>query len=152
MSRTAEEIAPLNLADAPGNFFMKPNGVFFVDRAGRAGVLETSAYALRKPDVAFATQSGPMLVIDGKIHPRFEPDGLSKYIRNGVGVDKTGAVYFAISQTPVSLGSFARLYRDTACRARMRLFFDGGGIGAARRAEISGGRAVSGGADGVGRR
>lgn len=118
------ELSPLNTGDAPGNFFMKPNGVFFIDAAGRAGVLETDAYAAAKPAVAFATQSGPMLVIDGKMHPRFEPDGQSKYIRNGVGVDKAGVAFFAISQAPVSLGSFARLFRD-ALSCSNALFFDG---------------------------
>ncbi|EAB6718327.1 hypothetical protein DUP91_28835, partial [Salmonella enterica subsp. enterica] len=28
------ELSPLNTDDAPGNFFMKPNGVFFVDKTG----------------------------------------------------------------------------------------------------------------------
>jgi uncharacterized protein YigE (DUF2233 family) len=119
-----KEIAPLNTADAPGNFFMKPNGVFFVTRDGKAGVLETTAFAAAKPDVAFATQSGPMLVIDGVLHPRFEPDGQSKYVRNGVGVDEAGRAVFAISRGEVSLGKFARLYRD-ALGCRNALFFDG---------------------------
>lgn len=118
------ETTSLNLGAAPGNFFMKPNGVFFVDQTGRAGVLETQAYATAKRTVRYATQSGPMLVIEGKIHPRFEPDGQSKHIRNGVGVDKTGAAIFAISRMPVSLGAFARLFRDELGCANA-LFFDG---------------------------
>lgn len=118
------EIAPLNIADAPGNFFMKPNGVFFVTKDGKTGVLATTAYAAARPDVAYATQSGPMLVIDGHIHPRFELDGQSRYIRNGVGVDETGKAVFAISRGEVSLGKFARLYRD-ALGCRNALFFDG---------------------------
>jgi uncharacterized protein YigE (DUF2233 family) len=118
------EIAPLNLGDAPGNFFMKPNGVFFVDGAGKAGLLASEAFAAAKPAVKYATQSGPMLVIEGEVHPRFEPDGQSKYIRNGVGVDKSGVPVFAISRTPVSLGSFARLFRN-ALDCPDALFFDG---------------------------
>lgn len=118
------ERAPLNTADAPGNFFMKPNGVFFIDRAGKAGVLATEAFEALKPAVLSATQSGPMLVIDGNMHPRFEPDGQSKYVRNGVGVDKTGRAVFAISREPVSLGKFARLFLD-ALECPNALFFDG---------------------------
>jgi uncharacterized protein YigE (DUF2233 family) len=115
---------PLNTADAEGNFFLKPNGVFFVRPDGSAGVLETSAYAAAHPEVAYATQSGPMLVIDGQIHPRFEPDGTSRYIRNGVGVTADGTVVLAISRMEVSLGSFARLFRDElACPNA--LFLDG---------------------------
>lgn len=104
--------APLNTADGEGNFFLKPNGVFFVRTDGSAGVLETGAYAAAHPEVAYATQSGPMLVIDGKVHPRFEPDGTSRFIRNGVGVRADGTVMLAISRSQVSLGSFARLFRD----------------------------------------
>jgi uncharacterized protein YigE (DUF2233 family) len=118
------ELAPLNTADGKGNFFMKPNGVFFVDEDGRAGVLETDAYAGSGIRPRFATQSGPMLVIDGDVHSRFEPDGESRYIRNGVGVDEAGRVVLAISRSPVSLGRFARLYRD-ALGCRNALFFDG---------------------------
>lgn len=114
----------LNMANAAGNFFLKPNGVFFVGKDGRAGVLETNAYAAAKLDVAFATQSGPMLVIDGQLHPRFEADGLSRYIRNGVGVRADGIVVLVISRRPVSLGSFGRLFQDTlACPNA--LFLDG---------------------------
>ncbi len=115
---------PLNTEEAEGNFFLKPNGVFFVGRDGRVGVLETGAYAAARPDVAFATQSGPMLVIDGQLHPRFEADGLSRYIRNGVGVRSDGIVVLAISRGAVSLGSFGRLFKDKlACPNA--LFLDG---------------------------
>ncbi|TIS73902.1 MAG: hypothetical protein E5W94_26465, partial [Mesorhizobium sp.] len=62
-------VAPLNLADGKGNFFLKPNGVFLVRKDGKVAIMETNAYAAAKPDVAFATQSGPMLVIDGRLHP-----------------------------------------------------------------------------------
>lgn len=118
------EKAALNLDDADGNFFMKPNGVFMIDRDGRGAVVESAAYGRRRPDALHATQSGPMLVIDGNIHPRFEPDGASRYIRNGVGVDGRNRVVLAISRKPVSLGSFARLFRD-GLDCRNALFLDG---------------------------
>ncbi len=115
---------PLNTADGEGNFFLKPNGVFFVRPDGSTGVLEAGVYAATHPEVAYATQSGPMLVIDGNIHPRFEPNGTSRYIRNGVGARADGAVVLAISRVEVSLGSFARLFRDElACPNA--LFLDG---------------------------
>jgi uncharacterized protein YigE (DUF2233 family) len=115
---------PLNTAEGEGNFFLKPNGVFFVRPDGSAGVMETSAYAAARRDVAYATQSGPMLVVDGRIHPRFEPNGTSRFIRNGVGVRADGTVVLAISRAEVSLGSFARLFRDElACPNA--LFLDG---------------------------
>jgi uncharacterized protein YigE (DUF2233 family) len=119
-----EERSPLNLGDASGNFFMKPNGVFYVDGNGDAGVLESTAYAAAGIEPRLATQSGPMLVIDGKIHPRFEENGTSRHVRNGVGVNERKRVVIAISQGAVSLGSFARLFRD-ALDCRNALFFDG---------------------------
>ncbi|WP_420409665.1 phosphodiester glycosidase family protein [Hoeflea sp.] len=118
------ELAPLNRDNGFGNFFLKPNGVFFVREDGSAGVLETDAYAQAGITPAFATQSGPMLLIDGAIHPRFLPDGTSKFIRNGVGVRADGKVVFIITRDKVSLGSFARLFRDAA-GCENALFFDG---------------------------
>lgn len=118
------EKALLNLADAEGNFFLKPNGVFLIGKGGRAAILESNAYAAAQPDVAFATQSGPMLVIGGQLHPRFEANGTSRYIRNGVGVRDGDTVVLAISRSEVSLGSFARLFRD-ALNCPNALFFDG---------------------------
>jgi uncharacterized protein YigE (DUF2233 family) len=119
-----QELAPLNTGDDFGNFFLKPNGVFFLRADGSAGVMETMAYAEAGIAPAFATQSGPMLVIDGAIHPRFRPDGTTKYIRNGVGVRDDGRIVLAITRDPVSLGSFARLFRDIA-KCPNALFFDG---------------------------
>jgi uncharacterized protein YigE (DUF2233 family) len=116
--------ALLNTADAEGNFFLKPNGVFFIGKDGKAGVLESTAYARANPDVSYATQSGPMLVIDGQLHPRFEENGASRYIRNGVGVRADGTVVLAISRTMVSLGGFGRLFRD-ALGCPNALFLDG---------------------------
>ncbi|MBX3582563.1 MAG: phosphodiester glycosidase family protein [Rhizobiaceae bacterium] len=118
------QVSPLNTADAPGNFFMKPNGVFYTDGSGRAGVMETNAFAASGIEPVLATQSGPMLVIDGSLHPRFEENGASRHIRNGVGADGGTRAVFAISYQPVSLGSFARLFRDEL-KVRNALFLDG---------------------------
>ena len=118
------EQSPINLADAEGNFFLKPNGVFYVDEQGNAGVVESTAFSTAGIKPKLATQSGPMLVIDGKIHPRFEENGTSRHIRNGVGADGGKRAVFAISRGPVSLGSFARLFRD-ALECKNALFFDG---------------------------
>ena len=78
-------------ADGPGNFGLLPNGVFCI-RDGRADVIETLRFAEEAPNCRFATQSGPMLVIDGALHPRFMRDSTSRYIRNGVGTRADGRV------------------------------------------------------------
>ncbi|WP_051248356.1 phosphodiester glycosidase family protein [Inquilinus limosus] len=117
------ELHPANLADGDGNFFMKPNGVFYAGDDG-AGILETEAYLRQAPSARIATQSGPMLVIDGALHPLFSDDGASRKIRNGVGVRDGHTVVFAISRDGVSFGSFARLFRD-ALGCRDALYLDG---------------------------
>lgn len=117
------ELAKASTARGPGNFHMLPNGVFYVT-ADRAGVLETRQYLKAKPAALHATQSGPMLVIDGKLHPRFQADGPSLKIRNGVGVRDPNTVVFAISNEGVSFGAFARLFRDDL-KCANALYLDG---------------------------
>lgn len=98
----------------PGNFGMLPNGVFWIDEE-EAGVSETLDFDARFKDTPprFATQSGPMLVINGELHPSLNPDGTSLRRRNGVGVSEDGhQVFFVISDVPVNFHSFARLFRD----------------------------------------
>ena len=114
---------PINLKNGGGNFHLLPNGVFLVRRSGKAEVVTSPSYKPSK-DIAFATQSGPMLVIGGKLHPQFEPDGQSRNIRNGVGIAPDGTAVFAISEDPVSFGRFARFFRD-GLKTRNALYFDG---------------------------
>lgn len=116
--------APLNLSDGEGNFFLKPNGVLAIGQDGTVSILETEAYRTAGLTPRSATQSGPMLVIDGEVHPKFLPDGTSRYIRNGAGVRDPHTLVLAISLKEVSLGSFARLFRD-GLGCPDALFFDG---------------------------
>ncbi len=95
----------------PGNFGMLPNGVLCLGD-GTASVVETLAYDRARPDCRYASQSGPMLVIDGALHPRFLPDSTSFNIRNGVGVAPDGTLWMAISNEAVTFHHFARLFRD----------------------------------------
>lgn len=119
-----EERAPLITSDGPGNFGLLPNGVFCI-RQGRADVIETLRYVREAPDCIHASQSGPMLVIDGRLHPRFLPGSDSLYIRNGVGTSADGArAVFAISQSPVNFHHFARLFRDRL-KLPQALYLDG---------------------------
>lgn len=112
-----------NRRDGPGNFHLKPNGVFFID-GDRGGVMETEAYLASGLKPQFASQSGPMLVVDGNIHPKFSETGTSFQRRNGVGAPDSHTLIFAISEGWVNFHSFARLFRDHL-NCPNALFLDG---------------------------
>ena len=110
--------------EGPGNFGMLPNGVFCV-REERADVIESRTFAEAPPDCVHATQSGPMLVVAGHLHPRFLPDSDSVKFRNGVGADPDGRrVHFVISDEPVTFHDLGTLFRDVL-RVRDALYLDG---------------------------
>ena len=112
-----------NTASGQGNFHLKPNGVFYV-KGEMAGVLETGRYLASDVRPEMATQSGPMLVIEGHVHPKFAEGGSSRKLRNGVGVRNQHVVVFAISDVPVNFADFAHLFRD-ALSCPNALFLDG---------------------------
>lgn len=102
----------LNRRTGKGNFYLMPNGVFLIDAAGMPAVETSEVYAERKVVPRWATQSGPMLVINGAFNAQISPDGASKYIRNAVGVRKDHVAVFVISDEVVSFGRLARFLRD----------------------------------------
>lgn len=107
-----------------GNFGLVPNGVFYIDQNGPA-ILETEKYLEDNIKPQYATQSGPLLVEHGKLHPKFVKDSSSRKIRNGVGISSDGqTVYFVKSETAVNFHSFARLFRDHL-NAPNALYLDG---------------------------
>lgn len=107
-----------------GNFGLLPNGIFCI-KDDTLRVWESSAYHAAAPTCRHATQSGPMLVIDGALHPKFQPDSTSFKLRNGVGTSADGSrAVFAISNGYVSFHHFARLFRDHL-RLPNALFLDG---------------------------
>ena len=108
----------------PGNFGLLPNGVLCI-RPERSDVYESLTFRDSDIDCTHATQSGPMLVIDGELHPRFLIDSTSFYIRNGVGTSADGKrVVFAISRNAVTFHQFGRLFRDHL-NLPSALYFDG---------------------------
>ena len=108
----------------PGNFGLLPNGVLCL-RDRRADVIETLRYVEEAPECISATQSGPMLVIDGELHPRFLRDSTSHFIRNGVGTGDDGTIAsFVISNSPVTFHAFGSMFRDHL-GLNQALYFDG---------------------------
>lgn len=116
---------PLNLADAPGNFFLKPNGVCTFGKSGTF-IGTCAAWQKRPPDTeSWGVQSGPMLLIDGKRHPAFTENSTSKLHRNGVGEDDKKRLVFAITAKgeAVNFWDFAGLFLKLGCKDA--LFLDG---------------------------
>lgn len=98
-----------------GNFYLYPNGVFTIDKKNNPSISTTTDFINSKIDpksLLLATQSGPMLVIDNKIHPAFSPTSKNTNVRNGVGINKKGQVVFAISETEISFYDFAIFFKD----------------------------------------
>ncbi|HEY6942611.1 phosphodiester glycosidase family protein [Dokdonella sp.] len=120
-------VRPLNTArtgPGRGNFALPPNGVFYVDRADHAGVVTTAQWQQSRIDARVATQSGPMLVVDGQINPNFDAASDSLKWRSGVCAPTPGHAVFAVSEAPVSFHAFATVFRD-ALGCRDALYLDG---------------------------
>ena len=119
----------LNLKEGGGNFHLLPNGVLWWSQSGDVHITESHAFdeQLKSGDAEpwYATQSGPMLVINDEIHPQFNPDSTSVKIRNGAGVCRDGSIQFVYSEAPVTFYQFAKLFKDTL-HCPDALFLDGG--------------------------
>jgi uncharacterized protein YigE (DUF2233 family) len=118
-----KELSPLNLATAEGNFFLKPNGVFLISDQG-AKVIISEEYPALKEKVILATQSGPMLLSRGRMHPAFREGSKNVLHRNAVGVASRNEVVFAITEEPVNFYELATLFRDVL-KCPDALFLDG---------------------------
>ena len=111
------------------NFFLKPNGVFIIRPDRTAAIFESHHYATLEEQPILATQSGPLLVRDGTIHPILTADSTSRRYRNGVGIGKNGEIIFVCSVLDRELGMsnlyhFAELFRDRL-DCRNALYLDG---------------------------
>lgn len=105
-----------------GNFHLVPNGVFYIAKNGSYHVQQTDS--IKDIDsMSFATQSGPMLLINGKKHPAFNEGSKNLNIRNGVGILPDGSVHFAISEEPINFWDFASYFEKLGCRNA--LYLDG---------------------------
>ncbi len=124
------QLVPLNLADGEGNFYLKPNGVFYLDDEKGAGVLEAGEFAKSGIKPRLATQSGPLLLRGGVIHPVFNPQSQNLRQRSGVGVRRAdGQIIFVVTDRRdpdkriVSFHDFASFFLELGCEDA--LFLDG---------------------------
>lgn len=115
-------ITPLNTANASGNFYLKPNGVFYIKKDNTAGICSTGDF-INDGQVVYATQSGPMLVTDGQIHPAFKKGSANLNVRNGVGILPGNKLVFAMSTAPINFFDFADYFKSMGCQNA--LYLDG---------------------------
>jgi len=115
-------VTPLNTRSASGNFYLKPNGVFYITHDNLAMICTTDQFKT-DPKIKYATQSGPMLVVNGEIHDAFSKGSKNVNIRNGVGILPNGNVLFAMSKTLVNFYDFAEFFKKAGCKNA--LYFDG---------------------------
>lgn len=102
------------------NFSMQPQGVFAITKTGKAIIV--AAIDAKPNEYNYATQSAPMLVINGQINPRLTKSE-SAVVRNGVGILPDGRVLLVLSKWRVTFQEFARFFIDQKCTAAM--YMDG---------------------------
>ena len=117
-----KELSPIDTASGNGNFYMKPNGVFYTTTNNQAFICETRQFS-HNSITRYATQSGPMLVIDGNIHSAFKKGSANLNIRNGVGILPDGKVVFAMSKEKINFYDFAEYFKELGCK--QALYLDG---------------------------
>lgn len=116
-------IRPVNKVEkAFGNFYMQPNGIFYIDDKKHAHISKTTDFELTK-SIEYATQSGPMLLIDGKMHPAFNEGSSNLNVRNGVGILPNGDILFAQSKSFINFYDFATFFKKNGCKNA--LYLDG---------------------------
>ncbi|MDR2237881.1 MAG: phosphodiester glycosidase family protein [Chryseobacterium sp.] len=115
-------IHPADTSKGNGNFYLPPNGIFYITRNHLAEIIETQKFRIT-PDIKYATQSGPMLVIENKINTAFQSSSKNLNIRNGVGILDNGEIIFAMSKKKVNFYDFASLFKEMGCRNA--LYLDG---------------------------
>ena len=113
---------PIDTAQGTGNFYLMPNGIFYITNENRAVVTATASFQ-PSTNIRYATQSGPMLVIEGNIHPAFKQGSTNLHIRNGVGILPDNKVVFAMSKKAINLYDFATYFKEIGCKNA--LYLDG---------------------------
>jgi uncharacterized protein YigE (DUF2233 family) len=105
-----------------GNFYLKPNGIFYLNKNKEAFISTTKNFVLDN-NIEFATQSGPMLLVNGVIHKSFNENSKNLNIRNGVGILPNNTILFAMSKKEINFYDFAKFFKDKGCKNA--LYLDG---------------------------
>lgn len=103
-------------------FILKPNGVFYLTTSNIPVICKTTEFRFTN-NIKYATQSGPMLVMNGSINPEFRKGSANLYIRNGVGILPNSEIVFAISEKEINFYEFASYFKELGCKNA--LYLDG---------------------------
>jgi uncharacterized protein YigE (DUF2233 family) len=112
----------LNTAKGNGNFYLVPNGVFYLTNDKKPVICSTPDFK-NNGKISYATQSGPLLVINGVIHPAFTKGSANLNIRNGVGILPNNELIFAMSKQKINFYDFANYFKEKGCK--YALYLDG---------------------------
>ena len=112
----------IDTSNGKGNFYLKPNGVFYLTTEKNPIICKTEDF-VNNVKIKYATQSGPMLVIDGEIHTAFKKNSTNLNIRNGVGILPNNQIVFAISKKEINFYDFAEYFKNLGCKNA--LYLDG---------------------------
>jgi uncharacterized protein YigE (DUF2233 family) len=108
--------------NAYGNFYLQPNGVFSISKSGVAKIETTESFKMHH-EIHYATQSGPMLLIDGEYHNKLKKGSTNLHIRNAVGILPDERVMFVMSKEPINFYDLATIFKQKGCRNA--LYLDG---------------------------
>ena len=112
----------IDTSNGKGNFYLKPNGVFYLTTEKNPIICKTEDF-VNNGKIKYATQSGPMLVINGEIHTAFKKNSTNLNIRNGVGILPNNQIVFAISKKEINFYDFAEYFKKLGCKNA--LYLDG---------------------------
>lgn len=117
-----QTLVPIDTTSGEGNFYLKPNGIFYITTDKKGIICKTEDFT-DNGKILYATQSGPLLLINGKIHPAFKEGSTNLHIRNGVGILPNGKILFAMSKEPINFYDFALYFQHQGCKNA--LYLDG---------------------------
>jgi uncharacterized protein YigE (DUF2233 family) len=118
-------LSPIDTQTGKGNFYIQPNGVFYINygsKGSTAAICKTKDFSSSEK-VKYATQSGPMLVVDSSINSAFTKGSANLNIRNGVGILPNGQILFAMSKEKINFYDFAAYFQKMGCKNA--LYLDG---------------------------
>jgi len=110
------------LKNGYGNFYLQPNGIFYITDENKS-FIHTTDHFINDKNIKYATQSGPMLLINGKIHHKLNQGSSNLHIRNGVGILPNGNLLFAMSKEKINFYDFANYFKKKGCKNA--LYLDG---------------------------